>query len=51
MAIAGCGFYFYKSQKMLRRVAGGAASGTGATDIDINDDLVRDSIQTPEKKD
>ena len=51
MAIAGCGFYFYKSQKMLRRVAGGAASGTGATDININDDLVRDSIQTPEKKD
>lgn len=51
MAIAGGGFYFYKSQKMLRKVASGAASGTGTTDIDINDDIVRDGIQTPEKKD
>lgn len=50
MAIAGGGFYFYKSQKMLRKVASGAASGAGSTDIDINDDIVRDSIQTPTKE-
>ena len=50
MAIAGGGFYFYKSQKMLRKVASGAASGAGTTDIDINDDIVRDGIQTPTKE-